>query len=136
VGFLPAEKPKLTIFVMIDEPQRKYLGSGTAAPVFKKIAEHAMHLFPGQFPIELPPQNLKKSAVETVFKALSIPAAADPEEQKKPKQIIKRLKNKTFRDVLLIAARENITVDISGSGKARYITRDPARKNHYQVKLR
>ncbi len=136
VGFLPAENPKLTIFVMIDEPQRKYLGSGTAAPVFKKIAEHALHFYPGQFPIEAAEKDLPNSSVETVFKALSIPPTDESDDKKSPAQIVKRLKNKTFRDVLLIAARENITVDISGSGIARYVIRDPKRKNHYQVKLR
>jgi len=136
VGFLPAEKPELTILVMIDEPKRKYLGSGTAAPVFKKIAEHALHLYPGQFPIQTADKNTPDSSVETVFKALSIPPTDESDDKKSPVQIVKRLKNKTFRDVLLIAARENITVDISGSGIARYVIRDPKRKNHYQVKLR
>lgn len=136
VGFFPVEKPKMTILVMIDEPQRKYLGSGTAAPVFKKIAEHALHLYPGQFPIQSSSENSNEPSTETVFKALSIPAPTETDKNQTPDQIIKRLRNKTFRDVLLIAARENITVDISGSGIARYVTRDTTRSRHYLVKLR
>ncbi len=136
IGFFPAEKPKLTVLVMIDEPQRKYLGSGTAAPVFKKIAEHALHLYPGQFPIHPVTITNREPAIETVFKSMSIPVADNSEAEKTEKQIINRLRNRTFRDVLLIAARENITVEISGSGIARYISKDKTRDNHYRVKLR
>ncbi|MBT6612850.1 MAG: penicillin-binding protein 2 [Deltaproteobacteria bacterium] len=138
VGFFPAEDPKLTILVMVDEPQRKYLGSGTAAPVFKKIAEHALHLYPGQFPVRMKEntETGNESSAETIFKALSIPTPDKPQKRPNAKRIIQRLKNKTFRDVLLIAARENITVEVSGSGIARQITPDLKRINHYLVKLR
>ena len=138
VGFFPAEDPKITIFVMIDEPQRKYLGSGTAAPVFKKIAEHALHLYPGQFPVRIKEKTVTKDGVpsETVFKALSIPTSDTHQKKPDAKRIVQRLKNKTFRDVLLIAARENITVEVSGSGIARQITPDLRRKNRFLVKLR
>ncbi|MCU0276054.1 MAG: penicillin-binding protein 2 [Acidobacteria bacterium] len=54
-GFFPAQDPRVTIFVMIDEPVGQYFGGDVAAPVFKAIARKIMpHLgiFPG-----LPPQN-------------------------------------------------------------------------------
>ncbi|MBN1383266.1 MAG: penicillin-binding protein 2 [Elusimicrobia bacterium] len=37
-GFLPADDPKITILVVIDEPQGGYWASSVAAPVFRKIA--------------------------------------------------------------------------------------------------
>ena len=138
IGFLPAENPKLTILVMIDEPQRKYLGSTTAAPVFKKIAEHALLLYPGQFPInnKEEAEKSREPVPESVFKALSIPTLEEPKQYSDQKRIVQRLKNKTFRDILLIAARENITVEVSGSGIARQITQDRKRDRHYRIKLR
>ena len=42
VGFLPAEDPKLSIIVLIDEPKGEDSGGKVAAPVFKAIAEKAM----------------------------------------------------------------------------------------------
>ena len=39
VGFFPADKPALCIFVGIDEPRGDYYGGLTAAPIFKAIAE-------------------------------------------------------------------------------------------------
>lgn len=42
VGFIPANKPRLVIFVGIDEPQGKYYGGQVAAPVFKEIAQEIL----------------------------------------------------------------------------------------------
>jgi len=38
VGFAPAENPKVTILVMVDEPKKFHYGGIVAAPAFKKIA--------------------------------------------------------------------------------------------------
>ena len=43
IGFAPSENPKVTILVIIDEPQEKYYGSIVAAPVFKKIANETLN---------------------------------------------------------------------------------------------
>lgn len=42
IGFLPADNPKLSILVMIDEPKDIYYGGQVAAPVFRKIAEQSL----------------------------------------------------------------------------------------------
>lgn len=44
VGFLPAEDPKITVLVSIDEPpaDAQHFGANTAAPVFNKIARAAI----------------------------------------------------------------------------------------------
>lgn len=42
IGFLPADDPKLSILVMLDEPKDHYYGGRVAAPVFKRIAEQAL----------------------------------------------------------------------------------------------
>jgi len=41
-GFVPAEKPALTIVVTLDEPQNGYYGGEVAAPVFKEIASKSL----------------------------------------------------------------------------------------------
>jgi len=48
-GFFPAHDPRVTMFVMIDEPAGLHFGGDVAAPVFKAIAEKIMlvyRLFP------------------------------------------------------------------------------------------
>lgn len=42
LGFLPAERPELSILVTFDEPQRLTQGGQVAAPVFRAIAEKAV----------------------------------------------------------------------------------------------
>jgi cell division protein FtsI (penicillin-binding protein 3) len=42
VGIVPADKPRLVIAVMIDEPQGTHYGGLVAAPAFKAIAEGAL----------------------------------------------------------------------------------------------
>jgi len=41
VGFFPADRPALCIYVALDEPVGDYYGGLTAAPVFKTIGERA-----------------------------------------------------------------------------------------------
>jgi cell division protein FtsI (penicillin-binding protein 3) len=43
VGFVPAEQPALSVYVMIDEPRSGiYTGGATAAPVFSKLSSFAL----------------------------------------------------------------------------------------------
>lgn len=41
-GFAPVEDPRLTIVVVVDEPQEDYYGGTVAAPVFRDIAQTAL----------------------------------------------------------------------------------------------
>lgn len=42
IGFLPADDPKLSILVLLDEPKDHYYGGRVAAPVFRRIAEQSL----------------------------------------------------------------------------------------------
>lgn len=42
VGFVPAESPRLTILVTVDEPQPLHTGGVVSAPVFKQVATEAL----------------------------------------------------------------------------------------------
>jgi cell division protein FtsI/penicillin-binding protein 2 len=44
VGFLPAEKPQLTILVKLDEPRTSRWAKETTVPIFHDVAEHAVRL--------------------------------------------------------------------------------------------
>ncbi len=43
VGFVPARAPKLTILVVIDEPEKQHYGGIVSAPVFRTIAEESLN---------------------------------------------------------------------------------------------
>jgi penicillin-binding protein 2 len=42
-GFAPVKNPRIAVIVALDEPRGEHLGGEVAAPVFKKIAEAALH---------------------------------------------------------------------------------------------
>lgn len=50
VGFMPADDPKLSVLVMLDEPQQAS-ASATAAPVFAELSRHALRM------LRLPPSS-------------------------------------------------------------------------------
>ena len=56
VGFVPADKPRLAILVMIDEPAGRGLGGVVAAPVFREIARQAL------LRLEIPPRSEEVAA--------------------------------------------------------------------------
>ena len=43
IGFVPADKPRLTIIAIIDEPQGSHYGGVIAAPIFKAVGQQALH---------------------------------------------------------------------------------------------
>jgi cell division protein FtsI (penicillin-binding protein 3) len=61
VGIVPADKPRLVIAVMIDEPQGTHYGGLVAAPAFKEIAEAALRYL-GVAPSEPVASNAKTPA--------------------------------------------------------------------------
>jgi cell division protein FtsI (penicillin-binding protein 3) len=57
-GFVPAEAPRLSAIVLLDEPRGSYYGGDVAAPTFARIAQYALRLF------RIPP--LEEARVPTV----------------------------------------------------------------------
>jgi len=51
IGMIPAQKPVLTIVVIIDEPKGAYYGGVVAAPIFREIAAQSMRYL-GYYPQE------------------------------------------------------------------------------------
>jgi cell division protein FtsI (penicillin-binding protein 3) len=58
-GFAPADKPRIVVAVVIDEPgETQYFGGLVAAPVFSRVAEGALRL------LQVPPQQTPANMVE------------------------------------------------------------------------
>jgi len=43
-GFAPADSPRLSAIVVLDEPQNDYFGGSVAAPVFSRVMEYALRM--------------------------------------------------------------------------------------------
>jgi cell division protein FtsI/penicillin-binding protein 2 len=80
-GFVPADRPEITILVMVDTPSgRPFTGGSVAAPIFQRIAESALryravasavHPEPAIFHVATPPR-----VVSRVSTSATVPAAA------------------------------------------------------------
>ncbi len=76
VGIVPADKPRLVIAVMIDEPQGTHYGGLVAAPAFKAIAESALRYL-GVAPSEPVIANAKPAPKATSKRAEPAEAVAE-----------------------------------------------------------
>jgi cell division protein FtsI (penicillin-binding protein 3) len=132
VGFFPAENPRFTILVMIDEPQKSYLGSRGTTPIFRRIAQQTQFLFPDHPSPETLPSHpptdvvLFRSANETTSTPNGTPGGSLEEE----------LQHKSLREALLVAGHHQVTLDIKGSGIVRRIAKDQQQSGRYYIELR
>ena len=69
-GFVPADRPRLAISIVIDEPLINHYGGTVAAPVFKRIADQSLRYlgvsprFSGKSRASRKKENVKKAKVE------------------------------------------------------------------------
>ena len=59
IGYAPAEAPRFVMLVMFDEPKKKRWGGTAAAPVFRRIAEQALHH------LQVPPGRIRPVIEDT-----------------------------------------------------------------------
>jgi cell division protein FtsI (penicillin-binding protein 3) len=76
-GFVPAEKPELSIIVVIDEPQGDIYGGTVAAPVFADLAQYGLRLF--RIPPPLVEQAPAPDTAAAQAQAAGIVDAVEPE---------------------------------------------------------
>lgn len=134
IGFFPAEDPVLTILVIIDEPKEEYLGTKGAAPVFRKIAEHAIREYTGYFDRN---EVIPTDRTETFTFNHRTPDAED-EERTYPQnywQVAELLIGKTLREALVTAEREKLDVEVSGTGIVRKVRTIDSEARKYLIEL-
>ncbi|MBU2512099.1 penicillin-binding protein 2 [bacterium] len=130
VGFFPAENPVFSILVVIDEPQKEYLHSKGAAPVFRKIAQHAMRFY--EDTAETQP-SFDNSVTED--QNLFFTRETYENWEQAQKSIPACLQGMTLREALAFANFKDLNLEINGSG--RVIKTIPINKgsNRYRIDL-
>ncbi len=136
VGFVPADKPRLTIVVQIDEPMAgTYAGGSVAAPVFRRVGEMALRYL-GVTPSGTEQAKLTDiaelakgmdpagEAYKAVSEAKGEPASeatADkvtPSRKAKPNEVeIPDLSGYPAREAIHLASDLGLLPRISGSGR-------------------
>jgi cell division protein FtsI (penicillin-binding protein 3) len=124
VGFIPADKPKLTILVVIDEPKTSQYGGVVAAPAFRAIAQNSLAY------MKVTPQTdtgkqTKQAQAKTGQTAESPPLYKDSMSEGDPVEIqgngavvMPDFRGMSMRRVLQVMEKRNINIRLLGSGRA------------------
>jgi cell division protein FtsI (penicillin-binding protein 3) len=116
VGFLPADKPRAVIIVMIDEPAGRGFGGTVAAPVFQKVGAavmRAMHVEP-EGPTEVVPPAPAEPVVEMAEAEPDVDVGADA---------MPSFVGLSMREALARARARGFDVSLRGSGYV--VTQEP-----------
>lgn len=120
MGFVPARSPRLSILVLLDEPEGIHYGGVVAAPIFKEIATQTLS-YMGVYPESF---HTADNGIAEDFKAvaaLSSLTALTPGMPEPPtggSMTVPDFTSKTMRVALRMAKAMSLDVDMSGSGRA------------------
>jgi len=128
VGFVPADKPKLTIAIIIDEPQGVKYGGVVAAPAFRSIAQNALAYLKIQPNIPTTaaakPANAQQSPIQDVE------SLSDGDDQDIPDEggTMPNFRGMSMRRVLQVMEKRGINIRLMGSGRAAEQSPAPGHK--------
>ncbi|OGU05770.1 MAG: penicillin-binding protein [Geobacteraceae bacterium GWC2_58_44] len=122
VGFVPLEKPRLTILVVIDEPKTSSYGGVVAAPAFAAIAQQTLCY------LNVPPEKGLKRKPEPAEEKI----VREPEQEAVEGGIVEgseagsmpNFRGMSMRQVLRVMETRGINVKLQGSGRA--VEQNPA----------
>jgi len=118
VGFVPADKPKLTIAVIIDEPQGVKYGGVVAAPAFRGIAQNSLAYLKIQ-PNE--PTRIVAKPVEAIVAAAPVvESLSDGGGPETPAggEVMPNFRGMSMRRVMQVMEKRGINIRLLGSGRA------------------
>ena len=128
VGFVPADKPKLTIAVIIDEPQGVKYGGVVAAPAFRGIAQNSLAYLKIQ-----PSGPTTATAKQSEVKSAATPAAesfsdGDVPDTPTSGEIMPNFHGMSMRRVMQVMEKRGINIKLMGSGRAAEQSPPPGHK--------
>ncbi len=118
VGFVPADKPKLTIAVIIDEPQMVKYGGVVAAPAFREIAKNSLAY------LKIQPNVQSFAAAKPDETKVSVATAAESSSYDNAGEIPAEMgampdfRGMSMRRVLQVMEKRGINIKLLGSGRA------------------
>lgn len=129
VGFVPSDKPLMTILVVIDEPTTSPYGGVVAAPVFREVAANTLCYMKAtsgnsQGSAEVCAPIKKPLPVEGMETGVIVPVKTvgitiDPEESgtATATRVMPDFKGMSMRRVLQIMEKQQLNIQVRGSGR-------------------
>ncbi|WP_298438649.1 penicillin-binding protein [Geobacter sp.] len=118
IGFVPADRPRLTILVVVDEPKTSPYGGVVAAPAFSAIALQSLCY------LKVPPDSIVRSKPKTVEVKAAVPAAEEEPAaegaivEEGGGSVMPNFRGMSMRQVLKTMEERGLNVRLLGSGKA------------------
>src|SRR6185369_2148452 len=131
VGFIPADQPRLTILVVIDEPKTSPYGGVVAAPAFSAIAKQSLcylRVSPNQ------PLKNKSGIIEAKKDTPMTEDVAEdtvevtPDSQHLSGLIMANFRGMSMRQVLQMMEKRGLNIRLIGSGRVIEQSPPPGRK--------
>ncbi len=115
IGYTPLKSPRVSILIIVDEPEGVAYGGVVAAPSFKSIGERILPLLNVESEIAVSTEPLriteKDDAEEVVHSVDERVASSESGEKRMPD-----LRGMSYREVLKILSKEGIRATLKGSG--------------------
>lgn len=133
VGFVPADQPRLTILVVVDEPKTSPYGGVVAAPAFSAIARQSLcylRVAPNQ-PLKKKPGVIEAKKEEPAKAEVAGAAEADAAIQDNSSQdgiLMANFHGLSMRQVLQLMDKKRLNVRLIGSGRVVEQNPPPGRK--------
>jgi cell division protein FtsI (penicillin-binding protein 3) len=118
VGFVPAEKPRLTIAVIIDEPQGIKYGGVVAAPAFRGIAQSSLAYLKIQPNLPTTATTKPAEANPSLIQTVESLSDGNVEETVAEGTVMPNFQGMSMRRVLQVMEKRGINIRLIGSGKA------------------
>ncbi len=125
VGYFPADAPKASLLVMIDEPRKSIYGGLVAAPVFKDIAEQVipyLGIKPDQ--VYMAEHEIDSAATLVPEGDRSVSPVISPAEEAEDPETMPNLLGLDARSALIMLAGRGMEVGLVGTGVV--VKQDPA----------
>lgn len=118
VGFVPADKPKLTIVVIIDEPQGIKYGGVVAAPAFKEIAQNTLAYLKIVPNMPIAKKEKTPEAEEEDVQEPEALSEGEIEDTANAGAVMPDFRGMSMRNVLQVMEKRGINIRLIGSGRA------------------
>lgn len=112
VGFVPADRPRLVILVMIDEPQGQIYGGVVAGPVFKDVGKWALNS------LRIQPELKVASLVNETRADIPVNNIQKVFQSPEILNFLPDFKGLTMREVLKTCSRLGLEINLKGTGLA------------------
>ena len=117
IGFVPADRPRLTIVVVIDEPKTSPYGGVVAAPAFGAIALQSLCYLKVPLDPLLKTKPPVQQAKAVAPREEEIPAAEGTIAEAGEGMVMPNFRGMSMRQVLKVMEQQGINVKLLGSGR-------------------